>query len=856
MSLLGQFDHLRRPLVAPLSHFGHKDLLLAGGKGANLGELSRGGFDIPAGFVITTAAYDLLLRNRDLRSRLDTAVAALEPDQPEALTKISRNIRDLFENISVPQVITDEVMKAYHRLGSAGVAVRSSATAEDLPEAAFAGQQETFLNVIGEGALLEAVHACWASLWSERAILYRARQNVDQASVKLAVVVQRMVPADAAGVMFTADPVSGLRDVVLIDANPGLGEAVVSGAVTPDHYVVAKRSKRIKEQTPGRREVIIRAKAGGGTEQVTSDRPQVDEAALPKSEIKKLAQLGIKIETFYRMHQDIEWAWIKETRTTGKFFILQARPITALPEPLKVNGAMRLIVPMLAEMWPVRPYPLDMTTFTGAVEHSIGNLLAAMLGKGAPNPGEALLEEDGVVVRFEPPKFHPSPVVLIHPLLALWRTRHYDPSRWEADPLLREYISSAHELDGLNPGSLTWEQNIAALHEALELIPQGMKVRELYLPRAFLGLGQLWMLLKLARRGDAFSELVSGVRTKTTETNLALEVLAAQARAEPELRDIFSRNEARQLGSVLKGSPAGQAFLQDFNNFLNQYGHRETALTISEPAWKDQPEIVFGILKVLAGVKPNQEQSNGAWQRTRDDLLAGSILGRKPLRNLFLKSLGNARALFQIREDTHFYVTLLQPPIRHIALELGQRLEKAGALETGTDIFHLRLEELESVGDTWSLPADTLARIRTLVWRRKARRESLAGRPMVDPRLLAIAPRTDTEQDVLLSGSSGSPGAASGPARIILDPSEFGKLQHGDVLVAPVTNPAWTPLFQHAAAVVVDTGGSASHAAIVAREYGVPAVMGTVNGTQQLQDGQWVRVDGSRGLVLKAEEPK
>ncbi len=501
MSLANLSDRLRRPLVAPLSRFGHNDLLLAGGKGANLGELSRGGFDIPAGFVITTAAYDLLLQDKDLRSRLEAFVAALQPDQPEALAKISQDIRDLFEHVPLPPEITDEVMKAYQRLGGDGVAVRSSATAEDLPEAAFAGQQETFLNVIGEPALLEAVRGCWASLWSERAILYRAHQNVDQASVKLAVVVQRMVPADAAGVMFTADPVSGLLNVVVIDANPGLGEAVVSGAVTPDHYVVEKRTKRIKEQTSGRREVIVRAKAGGGTEQVTSDHSAVGEAALPKSEIKKLAQLGVKIETFYRKYQDIEWAWIKETRTTGKFFILQARPITALPRPLKVTGAMRLIVPMLAEMWPVRPYPLDVTTFTGAVERSIGNLLTAMIGKDAPNPDEALFEEEGVVVRFQPPKFYPSPLVIINPLLALWRTRHYDPSRWEADPLLREYITGVNELDGLNPGSLTWAQNIEALHEALGLIPRGMKVRELYLPQALLGLGLLWMLLKLAGRG-------------------------------------------------------------------------------------------------------------------------------------------------------------------------------------------------------------------------------------------------------------------------------------------------------------------------------------------------------------------
>ena len=226
------------------------------------------------------------------------------------------------------------------------------------------------------------------------------------------------------------------------------------------------------------------------------------------------------------------------------------------------------------------------------------------------------------------------------------------------------------------------------------------------------------------------------------------------------------------------------------------------------------------------------------------------------MRTLFLKSLTNARSLFQVREDTHFYATLVQPTIRQVALELGERLRRAGALYTVEEVFHLQLQELASLGQPWPPSEPTIAQLRTLVTRRKTKRETLANQPMIDPRLLTIASPNQSGADVLLRGSSGSPGIARGPARIILDVSEFSKLRAGDILVAPVTNPAWTPLFQRAVAVVVDTGGSASHAAIVAREYGIPAVMGTMNGTKTLKDGQWIQVDGGRGQVIQVEEHK
>jgi pyruvate,water dikinase len=663
-----------------------------------------------------------------------------------------------------------------------------------------------------------------------------------------------MVPADMAGVMFTANPVSGERDEIIIDANPGLGEAVVAGMVTPDHFVVSKRSQRVKEQKPGRRELAIQSKREGGTEQVSSNH-EIMSITLPPQAIRKLSQFGIAIEQHYGSPQDIEWAWVEDQTKAGGFFILQARPMTALPEPLKVSAPMRMVIPMLAEMWTMRPYPLDMTTFTGAIDRAIGNLLVTMLGKSAPNPDEALLEEDDVVVRFKPPQVHPSPGMILTPLITFWKTRHYDPSRWSEDPLLDNIITRARALEQRDPHSLAWTQNIDTIHETLALLPRAMELRERYLPQAILGLAGLWLLLGLTRQNDRFGTLVSGVKTKTTETNQALEDLARQVRADTSLQDLFHRTQAVELRAKLEASSAGLAFLEHFKSFLDQYGHRETALTISQPSWKDDPETVLAILKVLAETQPQQPDSYEAWQRTRDELLANSILGTQILRGRFLKSLSNARALFQIREDTHFYATLVQPTIRHVSFELAKRLVQVGALNQVEDVLHLRLDELEALGEPWPPSETTVAQIRALVARRKAKRESLANRPMVDPRLLAMTARTQGE-DVLLNGTSGSPGIAQGPAKIVHDVSEFGKLQAGDVLVAPATNPSWTPLFQRAVAVVVDTGGSASHAAIVAREYGVPAVMGTMNGTKELKDGQWIRVDGSRGLVLKMEGSK
>jgi pyruvate,water dikinase len=305
------------------------------------------------------------------------------------------------------------------------------------------------------------------------------------------------------------------------------------------------------------------------------------------------------------------------------------------------------------------------------------------------------------------------------------------------------------------------------------------------------------------------------------------------------------------LWAALEGQPTGRAFLSELSVFLERYGHREIVLsTVLQPTWKDAPSQVLGIIKGLAITEPRREAGRRAWEVARDDVLAHPLLRFPPFRAAILGLLTTARTLWQLRENTHYDATLILPILRRTLLELGWRLVGVGILDTPEEVFHLKFDELVRAGKDWPPTPQLAAEMRASVLQRKERRARLERLPVVDPRLYR---QSEPGGDALLRGTAGSPGVADGPVRVIHDSSEFGRLRSGEVLVAPYTNPAWTPLFQRAAAVVVDAGGAGSHAAIVAREYGIPAVMGTIDGTRRLKDGQHVRVDGNRGCVISVD---
>lgn len=824
------------PAVLSLAAVAAADLEQVGGKAANLGELLRAGFPVPPGFAITTAAYDQVVS----ANALATLIARASVEQGGAA------LREAFAVATIPPDLETAILRAYREMGGGAVAVRSSATAEDLPDAAFAGQQDTFLGILSEQALLNAVRRCWGSLWSDRALAYRAQQGYAALPVKLAVVVQRMVAADAAGVMFTANPITGARDETIIDASTGLGEAIVSGLVTPDHITLRKGRLgwKIVERREGRREVEIRARVDGGVEEVQGSGSG---PAVPDSTLRQLARMGAAIADHFGRPQDIEWAW-----AGGRIYALQSRPITALP-PAPRRSLFGMPQGGPTEYFQVRPYPLDLTTWMPRMFQALSRMLP--LGSALPNMQSLMDVEDGIALRVRgTPDIRKTPDLFLMPFRLLALAIQHDPRDWRGDPDLHAALQRIQELRERDVATQSWPQLLAMADDALAIPDELVKMRSRYFPRTLLAMLGLRLLLGMVGREQQFGTLLSGFPNKTLEANQALEALAVEVRANPELAAHFAREDASTLRTDLEQFPAGRAFNDQLTAFLRTYGHRELAspVLISQPMWGDSPTAVLGMIKSLAaGFAPARREST-AWQEARDEILALPDMAFPPLRWAFTRLLEGARRFPSLREDTHFYMTAPIPILRAIFLEMGRRLVQIGVLDEPADVFNLLFAELQGLAHPWPPSAETREHLVTAVRTRIARREELGETPEMPP--LPAKASTEAVADAIAHGTPGSPGVAEGPVRIVRGPADFGSLLPGEVLVAPFTNPAWTPLFGRIAAVIVDAGSAMSHAAIVAREYGVPAVMGTGNAMTQLHNGQRVRVDGTRGLVFPVDE--
>jgi pyruvate,water dikinase len=811
------------------------DVAAAGGKGAALGELVRQGFPVPGGFVITTDAYRWLLADTGLGAALD----GMNQNVPDGGA-----LRALFARFGMPAALRAEIGEAYAALGGGAVAVRSSATAEDLPGAAFAGQQDTFLNVVGEEAVAKAVADCWASLWTDRAIAYRRRQGIDPREVAIAVVVQKMVPADAAGVMFTANPVTGERSETVVDASPGLGEAVVSGRVTPEHYVL-DRTGGIHSFRPGGGEVVASPDAGGGTRERPGVRSSVP--TLAAAQLRELADLGRRAQEHFGRPQDIEWAL-----AGGRIHVLQSRPMTALPpQPLRLNAIQRRVGPFFIEMFQERPYPLDVSGWMEQGILAMLHRLAGSVGVRFPRVGELLPEEDGVVVQLVPPVPRLTLRALAAPLTLARRARQFKMAEWKDDFRFIHFLDRVDRLNALDPEPLRWAEVVGVARESFATMRGITDLRSSYLPGMFLPMLRLRLLLVLLGRMRLASALIAGAETRTSHANRSLEQLAAMVGADPGLAGAFASSDGPALLQLVERDPAHAAFREAFAGFLREYGNRETVSVVlsSSPTWSDAPEVVLGLVKALLGQRPRTADQTGA---ALAELKRHPLLRFRRIRRHVLAAVDAARAGMAFREDSHFYATKVIPPMRRAYRELGRRLVAAGVIDDARDVYHLRFAELAAItDDDGALPASVRQRYRPLVQARAAKRRELEGIPLLDTALLFRNRRTAA--GVLVSGTPASRGRAEGPVRIIRGPNDFGRLRSGDILVCPYTNPSWTPLFQRAAAVVVDMGGLGSHAAIVAREYGIPAVMGTGTGTGILAEGQRVIVDGSAGTVAAAD---
>ena len=814
--------------VLPLTAVNGGSLPEAGGKAANLGELIAAGLPVPGGFVISTTAYRRSIDNTRIAELIDGGA----PDE----------LRTAITELTIPEEIATEVLEAYRAMGAGPVAVRSSGTAEDLSDAAFAGQHDTFLNVVGDEALLSAISSCWASLWSDRVIQYRRERRIEPGTVAIAVIVQRMVQSDVAGVMFTANPVSGDRGQTVIDASPGLGEAVVSGLVTPDHYVVHTASGRIVESTTGRREVVIRSIDGGGVEHRTEGT--TGEPVLSKRAIRELTRLGRRIQDHYGAPQDTEWCL-----TGDGPYIVQARPITAMPDPLgDIDFRQRVTARMVAELVPMRPYPFDVS---GWIDHNLAGVahFLASVGIRFPTAAQLLRQEDGVVVSVTPPKPRPRITTPFIILRNLWKGETYSEAKLLEHPAFRHFISEVDRARRVDLSELPYQRLRDELDRALPLFNEIMRLRSRFIPRSALKVARFAIVLTLLRRRRLLATLISSGDNKTVTTNRALEGLADLIRDDRELARLFAELPPEQIEGALPAVPGGSDFAQQFADFLTEHGHRESImLLVSQPTWRDNPTAVLRMLKGMAAAdRPVSESDTG--NEAERELYSHPLLRSRRLRQAIATLMAGARDFTRFREDTHYYSTMAMPVVRRIAIEYGRRLVALGALSVPEDVFHLHVSELH--GPHGGEPdAET---VRQTVARRSRLREELAKRPLVDPRFLQPAAGGRGTAEAIVSGTPGSAGSATGVARLIRGPGDFDRLESGEILVAPYTNPTWTPLFARAAGVVVDTGSAMSHAAIVAREYRIPAVLGAAGATTTIENGTVITVNGDEGVVVASE---
>lgn len=816
--------------ILELGEVGAGDVARVGGKGASLGELLRAGVDVPGGFVLDAATYRAAVAEAKLWPRIERALAGAGVAEGDAVAcdAASRAIRPLFEGLWLGEL--DAPLEA--RLAPLGaVAVRSSATAEDLPDASFAGQQETFLGVRGLAAVKEAIAKCWASLWTARAISYRARQGYEQAEVALAVVVQEMVAPDVAGVLFTIDPVSGRKDEMLLDASYGLGEAVVSGMVTPDSFRLGRKGKLVREFRLGSKERRIDATLEGGTR--TTDVSPSDRArpCLDDASLHAIAALGERAEAHYGTPQDLEFALCD-----GRAVLLQSRPITTRAEaPPRYGRLQRRTLDDILEHYPAPPLPLDEVAVVDGYEALQKTLRLG--GLRLPHAREVLRMDDDGVCRVRPPPLRVGlaalgvPVVLRH----AWRR---DPDDWRS-------VADALEpsVSGAPPGELGDTALLSRLRDALSLATAIADARfsSVLLPMALWG-AWLAVLTRLARHPVDPFDWLGGLSYETVQVERALQEVADQAMAHPDVRALYLERPPTEVVARLADTKGSDAVGAALERLMTEHGARTAKMYVpfSTESWSEDATPVHALVAAMVrAAAPGAAKARFEAATAKYEAVREAVQRRLPrfLRATFVSTLDRYRRAHVEREASLYAIERTLRAARLAARELGRRLAARGLLAAASHVVYARFEELESA--TTGAPSD----LRRRVARRRARRE------------LAVAswraqrPVSDATSDEALRGVAGSPGAAEGPVRLVLDVGDFGKLQAGDVLVCPYTDPTWTPLFALAAAVVADTGGPLSHAAIVAREYGIPAVLGTESGTRSLRDGERVAVDGRAGTV-------
>src|SRR5438876_1633441 len=841
---------------------------IVGGKGAHLGELSRiEGIRVPAGFCVTTDAFRRIIAEApSIRERLEQ-LSCLNPDDGEVIRTLSAEIRRIIEGITIPDDLAAAITLALAGLGEQGAyAVRSSATAEDSPTASFAGQQDTYLNILRQAAILQHISRCWASLFTERAVTYRLRNGFDHRKVHMAVVVQQMVFPEAAGILFTADPVTSNRKVVAVEATLGLGEALASGLVNADAYKV--RDSEVVARAVATKQLGIRASPGGGTHEEAIDPERQEQPVLTDAQVVRLAQLGRRIEAHFGHPQDIEWCLVDDD-----FQIVQSRPITTLfPTPAvddqenhvyisvghqqMMTDAMKPLGLSLWQMTTPRPmFEAGGRLFVDVVRDlgsptSRARLL--VLAKSDPLIGDALqsIVERGDFIPALPdesPRGAPAGGA---------------QAPIETDPAIvtdligrnQESIIALKRDIRAKSGSALFDFILADIQELRRILfdPQSHAVFMSAMEATWWLNEQLDAWLGEKNAADTLTH--SAPHNVTSEMGLALLGVADVIRPHPEVVAFLQRVDDDGFLDELPALAGGGEARNAIRGFLDMYGMRCVGeIDITRPRWSERPTtlvpVILGNIKNFepgAGEQRFEQGRQEAWAKEQELLERLRTLPKGEQKAEEVKrKIDRVRTFIGYREYPKYGMVSRYFVYKQALLEEAGRLVQAHVREK-EDIFYLRFQELHDVVRTNHVDDQLISQ------RKDAFRSYQALTP---PRVLTSdgegitgAYRRDDLPAGALVGLAVSAGTIEGRARVILDMAE-ADLEPGDILVTAYTDPSWTPLFVAIKGLVTEVGGLMTHGAVIAREYGLPAVVGVEHATRLIRDGQRIRVHGTDGYV-------
>ncbi|MGN7286077.1 phosphoenolpyruvate synthase [Shouchella rhizosphaerae] len=858
-------------LVLGFQEMDEKQLLLVGGKGLNLGELSKiQGIQVPEGFCVTTLGFQKAIKRNETFQALLAKLAMLKVEDRDKISEISRKIRELILEVEIP---SDVVKAVAHYLSQFGekhaYAVRSSATAEDLPHASFAGQQDTFLNIIDKDAILQHISKCWASLFTERAVIYRMQNGFDHSQVYLSVIVQKMVFPQASGILFTADPMTSNRKVLSIDAGFGLGEALVSGLVSADCYKV--REDQIVDKRIATKKLAIYGREEGGTETQQIDPDQQKTQTLTDQQILQLARIGRQIEAHFGQPQDIEWCLANDT-----FYIVQSRPITTLypiPEANDQENHVYLSVGHQQMMTdPIKPLglsfyllitPAPMRKAGGRLFVDVAPRLTTRAGREAllNTVGSDPLTKSALMTVIEQDFIKLLPNEQTAPLPG---SSHTDmPAQFENDPtivsnLIKRSQTSIEQL----------KQNIQAksgldlFDFILEDIEQLKKI--LFDPQStavFMAAinATTWinenMNEWLGEKNAADTLSLSVPHNITSEMGLALMDVADIIRPYPEVIDYLQHAKEDNFLDELVKFDGGQEARNAIYAYLDKYGMRcPGEIDITRTRWSEKPiPLVPMILSHIKNFEPNEgnrkfEQGRRIALEKEQELINrlkqlpdGEQKAKETKRMIDL-----IRNFIGYREYPKYGIVSRYFVYKQALLKEAEQLVQAGVIQEKEDIYYLTFEELHEVART-NKTDDQIIRKRKDEYKHY---EKLTPPRVItsDGEIITGAYKQANLPANAIAGLAVSTGVIEGRARVILN-IENADLEDGDILVTSFTDPGWTPLFVSIKGLVTEVGGLMTHGAVIAREYGLPAVVGVENATKRIKDGQKIRVNGAEGYV-------